>query len=325
MVKYKYWAITLLFCFIMAFNQAFSQSKVVVKLDTAKITIGDHFHLDIYVTTNGKNVLEWPIFKDSLASGVEVISSSDIDTTKEKNGYKFHRKVTLTSFDSGAHVIPPLKFYEIKEKDSNKLGFISDSLTFIVKNVAVDTTKAIKDIKDVADAPFSLAELWALIKTKEGMIIVGIIVFVILLIIGLYFYWRYKKNRPLFSGIKKNLLKPHEQALLDLEILRREKVWQSGRIKEYYTRLTDILRMYIQNVSTINALEMTTDEILDALQSENFDSEVIRKVKDILAIADLVKFAKMDPLPDEHDRCLQFAINIVELTKPKEIIENKNA
>ncbi len=130
-----------------------------------------------------------------------------------------------------------------------------------------------------------------------------------------YLVKRYRDNKPIIRTIKvEPKLPPHEQALKDIERIKTEKSWQKEESKTYYTELTDVLRTYIKERFGFNALEMTSTEIVDALLQEK-DQKSIAELKDLFSTADLVKFAKFNPLMNENDRNLVSAINFINETK----------
>ena len=115
--------------------------------------------------------------------------------------------------------------------------------------------------------------------------------------------------------------KAHEKALRLLKELEARQLWQSGRIKEYYSELSDIVRIYLEERFSIPAMEQTTDELLALLKKQNDSRTELRKarpeLKLILRTADLAKFAKANPLPDEHSACMAAALQMVQLTQMK--------
>ncbi|MEG1556745.1 MAG: hypothetical protein RR356_08490, partial [Bacteroidales bacterium] len=124
-----------------------------------------------------------------------------------------------------------------------------------------------------------------------------------------------KKKKPQKSQVKaKPNVKPHITALRELEKLRQRKLWQEGKTKLYYSELTDIIRIYIEGRYDINAMEMVSSDILDELDDKTLAQELHQKLYQILSTADLVKFAKWEPLPPDHDLCFKNAVDFVNQT-----------
>jgi hypothetical protein len=134
----------------------------------------------------------------------------------------------------------------------------------------------------------------------------------------------------LFQRPPKPKLPPHVIALQELDKLKNEELWQHEKVKDYYTRLTDIVRVYIEDRFTISAMEQTTFEILTSfnIKEEQIEKKSFDELKEILEVSDLVKFAKFTPLPDENHMMLSNAYlfvketaveTVTELSKPVEI------
>ena len=156
------------------------------------------------------------------------------------------------------------------------------------------------------DAPWTFAEilpylLWVLL----GLAIVGLI----------WLYWsRWRKNKPLFTP-KKEEIPPYVKAIRSLDQLKEGKLWQSGKEKEYYTRLTDTVRMYLDEEFQIPAMEQTSGEILQALAGcREVERSEREHMAEMLTTADYVKFAKFTPLQDENARYLNAAYDFVNNT-----------
>ena len=136
-----------------------------------------------------------------------------------------------------------------------------------------------------------------------------------LIIVVVYLIVRYRDNKPIIRTIKvEPKLPPHQQALKDIERIKAEKSWQKGEAKNYYTELTDVIRIYIKERFGFNALEMTSSEIIDRLLQEK-DQKLIEELKSLFMTADLVKFAKHNPLINENDLNLVNAIDFINQTK----------
>jgi hypothetical protein len=116
---------------------------------------------------------------------------------------------------------------------------------------------------------------------------------------------------------------PHETALEELAALRNAGLWQLGKVKDYYTELTEILRRYISERYLLNAMELTSDEILSAGFMRLLDNSSMENLTFILRTADLVKFAKAKPLPQDHDQCMTAAESFVKATIPSPVLNVK--
>jgi hypothetical protein len=115
---------------------------------------------------------------------------------------------------------------------------------------------------------------------------------------------------------QKKRLPPDVIAINRLTALKEAQLWERGQEKEYYTQLIDILREYLQERFSINAMEMTSSQILKALQSNEETRLPHTHMQKVVEIADFVKFAKVRPLPDDNVRAWQNALQFVEETKP---------
>lgn len=287
-----------------------AQSKVVPKmsLDTNKILIGDQVNLKLQLSYPSKTIITWPSLKDSLSSHVEIIKKSKIDTLNNSGGnLKLGQTLTITSFDSGSFYIPPVTFKYKGPDDTGYFDAITDSLLINVSTLAVDTTKAIKDIKGPLSVPLTWLELLPYL--------IGVVLLIAILLFVIYYLRRRKKGLPLI-GKPVPKLPPHEEALLALKNLQEKKLWQNNKVKEYYSELTDIIRTYIEKRFEVTAMEMTTDEIMAALKPIEIDSLLKSRLNAMLRLADMVKFAKASPLPNEHDISLTLGFDFVNDTKP---------
>jgi hypothetical protein len=113
--------------------------------------------------------------------------------------------------------------------------------------------------------------------------------------------------------------------LEELNKLREEKLWQQGNVKLYFTQLTDIIRMYIERRYSINAMEFTTDEILSSACITSLDAGIVNKLRFTLTTADMVKFAKGQPLASENELSMSNSYDFINETKniPSPTVETK--
>jgi hypothetical protein len=250
--------------------------------------------------------VEFPATGDSLAGKIEVLSASKPDTVSKANRvWKIRQRLVVTSFDTGFYVIPPLAF----RYNGNHDSVMTHALPLEVLGMPVDTTKGITDIKLPYDIKITFTEILP-------YVIVGLLVLTIILI-----YIRYLRKRKLKPEIDEKpappLIPAHLLALEQLDELVREKLWQQGKIKLYYSRLTDILRQYIELRFKVPAMEQTTEDIIRDFTRQGLIKESIRKeLKALLELADLVKFAKWHPVAEEHEASQQSAYDFILRTKP---------
>ena len=271
---------------LMGFQEASAQAVAKLSVDT--IALGDQTTLSI------QRAHVYPS-TDQLSQDGILALTQEFDTAK-------HTQYTvLTSFEPGAHVI------RLSE---------DDSLVLTVTDVDIDTTKAeIRDIAPIEKVPYTFWEIfrWVLL----GMAIV------VLALAGWWLWWKWRSGRvkEWFSDTPTDTRTPEERALDRLEKLREEHLWQGGKTKEYHTELTEAVRVFIEEATGIHATEMTSDETMESIENLalNIDKTLLR---DIFTTADLVKFAKNNPLPHEHDRSMSEAVAFVkqlwQAVKPQE-------
>jgi len=308
-LKHRYF---ICFLFLLLAGTSFSQEyKASAKLDTAAMLIGDQVKMHLSFSVPAKTEVRWPELPDTILGKIQVLNRSKIDTvySADKKSLTLKQQLILTTFDSGFYTIPAIRFSYQKTGDTATLTELTDMLLLNVNSVKVDTTKAIKPIKGPMRIPISFREMlpW----------ILGALLLILLVVFGIYYWKKRQKAEPVFTLRPRVILPPHEIALAELEKLRIQKLWQSGRSKEYHTLLTDILRKYIEDRFKRNAMESTTSEIIEDLHGlPEISKELLEKLRQLLVLADLVKFAKAQPLPAEHESCLDDGVVFVKQTIP---------
>jgi hypothetical protein len=288
--------------------------KAVLNLDTSSIRIGERVQLRLHATLPKSASIYWPLISDTLTSKIEVASKSKIDTnaTSRKDFINYSQNILITSFDTGFHYIPPFTIHYSYAGDTARHELLSEGVYLKVRTVDVDTTQAIRDIRGTMQAPLTFAELAPYLG---GIAILGIIIGMIW-----YYFWRKRMNKPLFPVLTRPQGPPWQIALQNLDVLAEKKLWQNGKIKEYYSELTDILRQYLQNQYGIDAMEMITTEILAAYDMAGLQADARLKLSSILQLADFVKFAKATPLKDENESSMTYARQFIEYTKPVPVV-----
>ncbi len=286
-----------------------------IAMDSAAILIGEQTKVHLTITTDQGNSFFIPLPKDTLMAGVELLAVLPPDTTViENDKWLIKQDVLITSFDSALYLLPP--FVVVSGNDT----VYSEQLALKVSTLPVDTSDPTKfnDIKQVWEPPFVWADYYP--------IIYGVLLFLLALCIIAYIIKRMREKKS-FSPTKKEKpkLPAHEQALLDLNVLKEQKLWQRGLNKEFYTSVTDILRKYIEERFNVSAMEMTSHEVLDCLKSDKDIKESFDGLKQILELADFVKFAKMHPLPSENEKSLTGAYLFVESTTAVKVEEESSS
>jgi hypothetical protein len=240
---------------------------------------------------------------------VEVLRNTSIDTiSSTDDSFTLKQDLLITVFDSGQYSISPIPFRFLLFKDTTTYYTETLPLSLLVKSPEIDPAGDIKPIKDPLAAPVTFAEIAPWLGSALGLI---------LLVIAIRYYIRRKKEKkPVFQIRQKPKLPPHQVALDALEQLRLKKLWQAGRVKDYYTELTDIIRVYIEDRYHIMAMEMTTWETISSLKEKDCPAGAIDKLHSTLLEADMVKFAKSKPLPDENDTNFRNCVDFVRATKP---------
>ncbi|MES2703097.1 MAG: hypothetical protein V4649_10685 [Bacteroidota bacterium] len=286
------------------------KARITTRMDPRRITVGDHARLFLEVPAAPAGyTLHWAQIPDSFNS-LEVVERGKIDTLKQGAQILYKQRVVLTGFDSGVFTVPAFAFIYSPAEGDHTISVYSDSFQVLVQTVAVDTTKAFKPIKGLMAVKSSwLDYLW---------LIIGALVFVAL---GIFVAWYFIKNKkaavPKPTGPVETL---QERTLRLLGELDARQLWQKKQVKEYYIVLTDIIRTYIEQRFHTPAMELTTDELLYKVQYHRELQPYHSILATILSTADLAKFAKAEPLPQEHMDAMDKAKEFVASSKPAEAV-----
>jgi len=305
--------------FLFSYSASSQDINVAAKLDTNNIRIGEQVQLKLsiqYRVDDGRQIkVQWPEMADTIRKEIEIVDQSKIDTiiSDKNNPFQFTQTKTLyiTSFDSGYWAIPPFKF--MINEDTN--GYFTEPLLLSVGTVAVDTSIAIKDVKPPYEENYTFLD-WI----KDNMYVVyGTLVAILVIILVIYIIRYFKKVKPPMVFVETPKIPAHIIAFEKLDKLKNEKLWQEGKLKLYHITLTEIVREYIENRFKIQALEQTTEEILYGFRNIAMDEESGMKLKKLLVLADLVKFAKEQPLPNENELSLSDAYGFINGTKIEDV------
>lgn len=287
--------------------------NITSSFDSTRIYIGDQIKFTITVDKPSDLKLNLPVFRDTLAKNIEIISGPHTDSSKVQDGrIRIIQKYIITSFDSGSYKVKPV-YAEIKSADGLK-RFYSDYSALEVMRVQIappDTVSKIFDIIEPYRAPITAGEVlpYLLIATVLAAIIWAAV---------RYFRKHKKSTEGEVAYISPD--PAHIIAFRELERLKGEELWQKGEVKKFYTQLTEIMRQYLENRFKVFSLELTTAETLEALVKTGFKKDgAYNEIKAVLTGADLVKFAKYKPVPEENESHFQTSWNFVLTTMEKEM------
>lgn len=287
--------------------------KTRATLDSSIILIGDQVKLNLEVEFPSDVNILFPEPADTLGEHIEIVERKTVDSIQlDENTLKLMQEFVITSFDTGHHNIDPFQF-------RFSLGDMSDTIDSNPLTLHVFTLPKLDSLMNAMKGPIDIkAPYEAPVTFKEvAPWLFGILLGAGLIFLLIYAINRRKQNKPLFSLPQKPKEPAHIIALRDLDRIKEEKIWQQGKIKEYYSEVTDTVREYIENRFEITAMELTTDEIIKKFEArkELLDAKTFDNLKRMLSNADLVKFAKFTPLPDDNNLLLVDAYFFVNQTK----------
>ena len=298
-----------IFLLFLSFYANAQRVSVSAQVDSTNMVIGDKFQLHLVATyPQNANLQSIDLTALKEIENLDIETETDWDSTAIGREILLKKDLTLQVWDSGYYWIPEIPFVLAENGASNI--YKTNRIPITVAAVILQDSVQLADIKDILKEDANWEDYLFLI------VAFGLICFAVL---G-YYLWKRKQDLKTAPPPPEIKLPAHEIALTALTQLRGEKLWQEGNIKTYQSRLTYIIREYLENRYEIPALESTTDEILRSLKNVDFDSSWKNKLQYILQIADLVKFAKAKPPSDFHEKVLQEAEDFVIATKVNPII-----
>ncbi len=299
--------ITFLFFLILCHQVNFGSEKTsaTVRLQPKQITIGQPAELHIRASVPSDGVLIWPGVEQLKGQKIEILTHGSIDTlffdTEKTSIQQINR---ITAWQEGYIPIPPLEFIFITENDTTH--FESKAQLFDVQGVEVDMQEMYQDIRPLFAFPRTFREFLPYLLTIIGLLLVMFLL--------LRFLKRRKKPLKEPTIWEKPEVPAHIAAISSLETLKQKELWQKGHIKDYHSELATILRKYLYKRFHLDAMEMTTREIIHQLPVYVEDITNQNKLKMIFELADMVKFAKFLPNADDHTLALEKSLDFVKNT-----------
>lgn len=296
-------------CVLMTVSLHAQEPSVRASIDSAQYRIGDWIPVRVEAEYPAGSQILGPAEGDSLGT-FEILAvkafEPDIEDARSRQAFV----VRLTSFEPGETAIPPIGFQVISGVDSSIHRVLTNSIPVTITTIEVEAEAELKDIKPPLEAP------WAFEDVIPWLILLGVVA---ALGAAYWYYRKYKQGLKALPEPAMPALPAHEQALLALRELEQKRLWQQGKVKEFYSEVSEIIRRFFEGRFHIIALELTTDEILAELKRSPSAQPILKSVNTFLLAADLVKFAKYEPTLAEHEEELQMAYAIVRAMIPKPV------
>lgn len=302
MVRFRLFFIALFFSLTIINAQSI---RVSATTDSTKYQVGDYIKYQLELRYDKNVKIKLPPVKDSVKV-LTFIQELPVDSSEADS--KIVKKYTyiFSKYDSSQATIPSLQIAYTVGSDTTKRFLATNPVTINVTTLLVDTQNDIKDVK----GPMSLPLDW--------LLIIAVVLLIAGLLVAAYFFYRYYKRK---HGKKENaqpeiVIPFYEVALTKLHELEEKKLWQNGSVKQYHSEVTEIVRQYFEDRFNFHALEMTSAEILGVLSFIEDGKQVITIADKFFSNADLVKFAKFEPMPNVNDEMMRQACEIVNKTIP---------
>jgi hypothetical protein len=313
---FKFFNYIIVLILFLTFSAKSQEITATLTNDTNNVLIGEQIKLKIDVNfKNVKNIV-FPIFADTIGK-LEIVELFPVDTVRVNNKIEsLSKKFIVTCFDSGSYETMPFVISYETIIDSNIRITQTNSLTLNFSTIQVDTNQSsLKDIKPPIQIPFGFDDLLPYIGI---VLLVSIMYYVVIYVFGKKRVKNDKTMPKYDPRIPADL-----EAIEQLQRLERENVWQRGDYKQYHSRLTDILRVYIHRRYHLNALEMTSGELIEELNRYEQNVNAMNVISNILNVADLAKFAKYEPSVEENVNSMKNAFIYINLTKVLDITEEE--
>ena len=294
---YHIWVSHVVFLIAFMFlGQAIIAQLPVIKTSVNKnhILIGEQFQYKVETSMPDNSFrLTWFSIPDSFGNFV-VVSQNKIDSFVTNGNLIFSQELTLTSFDSGRVVIPPLTLTAEPLDADSLYKLFTDTIPINVSFSPLDSVKTFHDIKNIIEIKKEWP-WWVWVLVAVGLVII------IFLIIFLIRVFRKKEKIPDVLNAK---LTPFDEAIKALNDLEKEQLLQKNEVKDFHSRLTEIFKRYITRKTNSYKFHLTSDEILMDLNEYRLKKDVLARFANCLRMSNAVKFAKYIPPQNDSENCL---------------------
>jgi hypothetical protein len=286
----------------------FAQGRVSVesRVDRAKINIGDVIKYTVIITHDPDVKLERPSPGKNLGQ-FEIREYQVAEPKKVQNQLLVQTDYLISTFDVGEFEIPPLQVFFRTAQDTLLHQLNTETIKITVASLNPNEKGDIRDIKEPMTPPRDWARI--IVAISAAVIVLA------LLGLGWWYYQRRKAGAPLLALREKPLRPAHELALEALAALQQSDLLATGQIKGYFIQLSEILRKYVEARYFIDAMEMTTGQVIAKMQTDHLAGESITSLQELLQLSDLVKFAKHLPAPEVQQGAVPQAVAFVESTQ----------
>lgn len=292
--------IFLVLSFVSGLNYIQAQ-EAAISLAPNQIMIGDHMELELKFKNKGLSNPLFPLINDTSIGNFRLVELTKVDTFFSGNDVVIAQNYKITCFEDSVQVFPSLIF-----RNGPVDVYRTNPIKVMVNSPNIDSAKDIKPIKDIILLPLSKEEVFS-------YLFVSFILLALVLI--LYFvYIKYIRKENLFDK-EKAADPPHVEALKALKQVETDNLWQMGKIKEYYDKISDILRAYIEKRFSVKALEQTTNQLIKSMNEIQLPEYIIQDMNEILAKSDLAKFAKETHGGELHLAIMKMAYKFVQSTQ----------
>ena len=303
----KRYVLFLMTVFLLLGGLRAQEVEVEGKVESKDVQVGKPFTLDLSLKVPYGWFVEWNDFAiDTLSEQIDIIKRSEVERTADADSNVIVRQqLTLMTFDTGQIQVPAVGLTYAKSFDDPlRMKAFTEPIDLYATTIVVDTLQPYKPIVEPIAAPIQMKEVFPWILA------------VLLLALAAFGLWYWSKHCKVKVDAEGNIVRgpvipPYDKAVGDLENLRQQKLWQSGKVKEYFSTLTDIAREYIEGQFGVNAVEMTTDDILEEVKPLRFSQETYNKLKETMEVADLVKFAKYSAANLESENAMNSMTDFV--------------
>lgn len=303
MKKLSHWLIVSLILTAGVFAQ---EVTVTASVDSQSVVIGDWIRYSVQVKHPSAFTVALPALKDSIGP-FEIVQNDSLLRMEQNGQVELTKNFIVSKYEAGNYYLQP---YIVRFKDASGKSdsAASKPIPVEIRGVEVDTSQTIKDLKPPMTVPMSAEEI---------ALYIGIVLALAGLGYGIYYYIQKRKQKAGSTVVEyKPNIPPHVLALMQLEELEAKRLWQAGEIKTYYSEATEIVRRYFEARYGFIALEMTTGEVMAQLERFKLERSAFSSIESMLSGADLVKFAKYQPVAAENEQVIINARSIIEQTKP---------